>query len=184
MSLFECEVRTRNGLLYRTQLGHLHCSQISSYFIFTTDILGHELVLLCRATTWPEMWNSHVPAPGILWLFTIPAPTLWPCTASKRWNHGIFLKKRWSGDMEKSIINFLPILSLLASFQRQGQGGYLALLINVAEPDPYVFGPLRSGFISTRYRSGSFYHQAKIVRKTLIPTICDFFYDFLSLKMM
>jgi hypothetical protein len=38
--------------------------------------------------------------------------------------------------MEKSIINFLPILSLLASLQ--GQGGYLALLINVAEPDLYV----------------------------------------------
>jgi hypothetical protein len=36
------------------------------------------------------MWNSHVPVPGILWLFTIPAPTLWPCTASKRWSHEIF----------------------------------------------------------------------------------------------
>ncbi len=31
-------------------------------------------------------------------------------------------------------------------------------------PDPHVFGPLGSG-------SGSFYHHAKIVRKTLIPTI-------------
>jgi hypothetical protein len=29
-------------------------------------------------------------------------------------------------------------------------------------PDPHVFGPLGSG---------SFYHHAKIVRKTLIPTI-------------
>jgi hypothetical protein len=41
---------------------------------------------------------------------------------------------------------------------------------NVADPDPHpdphprVFGPLGSG-------SGSFYHHAKIVRKTLIPTI-------------
>jgi hypothetical protein len=30
-------------------------------------------------------------------------------------------------------------------------------------PDPHVFGPPGSG-------SGSFYHRAKIVRKTLIPT--------------
>jgi hypothetical protein len=38
-------------------------------------------------------------------------------------------------------------------------------LFSAADPDPsdqYVFGP--SG-------SGSFYHQAKIVRKTLIPTV-------------
>jgi hypothetical protein len=53
---------------------------------------------------------------------------------------------------------------------------------SVADPDPhmdssdpYVFGPSGSGFgsISQRYRSGSgsFYHQAKIVRKTLIPTV-------------
>ncbi len=38
--------------------------------------------------------------------------------------------------------------------------------------DPHVFGPPGSGSISQRYGSGSgsFYHQAKIVRKTLIPT--------------
>ena len=35
-------------------------------------------------------------------------------------------------------------------------------------PDPRVFGPPGSGSISQRYGSGSrsFYHQAKIVRKT------------------
>ncbi len=40
-------------------------------------------------------------------------------------------------------------------------------------PDPYVFGPPESGSGSTshRYGSGSFYHQAKIVRKTLIPAV-------------
>jgi hypothetical protein len=42
-------------------------------------------------------------------------------------------------------------------------------------PDPYVFGPPGSGSISQRYGSesgpGSFYHHAKMVRKTLIPTI-------------
>jgi hypothetical protein len=36
-------------------------------------------------------------------------------------------------------------------------------------PDPHVFGPPGSG--STNQRYGSFYHHAKIVRKTLIPTI-------------
>jgi hypothetical protein len=50
----------------------------------------------------------------------------------------------------------------------------------VMEPDPdppdtHVSGPPRSRSISERYGSGSesrsFYHQAKIVRKTLIPTV-------------
>ncbi len=41
-------------------------------------------------------------------------------------------------------------------------------------PDPHVFGPPGSGSISQQrygYGSGSFCHQAKIVRKTLIPTV-------------
>jgi hypothetical protein len=33
-----------------------------------------------------------------------------------------------------------------------------------------------------RSGSGSFYNQAKIVRKTLIPTVLGLLYDFLSLK--
>jgi hypothetical protein len=43
--------------------------------------------------------------------------------------------------------------------------------------EEYVFGPPGSESISQRYgsgsgsRSGSFYHQAKKVRKTLIPTV-------------
>ncbi len=50
-------------------------------------------------------------------------------------------------------------------------------ITSVADPDPYVFGSPGSGSISTWYGSvsgfgsGSFYHQAKIVRKTLIPTV-------------
>ncbi len=61
---------------------------------------------------------------------------------------------------------------------------------SVADPDPHVFGPPGSGFgsISQRYRSGSgsgsFYHQAKKVRKTLIPTALRLLFDCLSLKMM
>jgi hypothetical protein len=39
--------------------------------------------------------------------------------------------------------------------------------ISVADPGPYVFGPPGSGSRSSsqRYGSGSFYYQAKIVRK-------------------
>ncbi len=50
---------------------------------------------------------------------------------------------------------------------------------SVADPDqedPYVFGPSGSGSISQR--SGSFYHQSKIVRKTLIPTVLWLFMTF------
>jgi hypothetical protein len=39
------------------------------------------------------------------------------------------------------------------------------------EPDPYVIGPPRAGSVSQRYKSGSIYHRAKIVRKILIPTV-------------
>jgi hypothetical protein len=48
---------------------------------------------------------------------------------------------------------------------------FLTSLDSVADPD--VFGPLGSG---------SFYHQAKLVRKTLIPTVLWLLYDFFSLK--
>jgi hypothetical protein len=47
-------------------------------------------------------------------------------------------------------------------------------ICSVPDPDPHLFG-LPSGSISQRYESGSgfgsFYQQAKIVRKTLIPTV-------------
>jgi hypothetical protein len=53
-------------------------------------------------------------------------------------------------------------------------------------PDLYVFRPpgsvrRRYGY-STESGSGSFHHQAKIIRKTLIPTVMLLLYDFLSLK--
>jgi hypothetical protein len=57
-------------------------------------------------------------------------------------------------------------------------------------PDPHVFGPpgSGSGSISKTKRygpgSGSFYHQTKMVTKTLIPTALGLLFDFLSLKMM
>jgi hypothetical protein len=45
------------------------------------------------------------------------------------------------------------------------------LISSVWDPDPYVFEPPGSGSVSQRYGYGSFYHQAKIVRKTLIPAV-------------
>ncbi len=50
--------------------------------------------------------------------------------------------------------------------------------------DPYVLGPpgSGSGSASQRYGSGFFYHQAKIVRQILIPTLLWLLFDFLSLK--
>jgi hypothetical protein len=55
---------------------------------------------------------------------------------------------------------------------------------SVAEPDPdlwdpYLFGRSGSGSISQKYGSGSFNHQAKIVKKTLI--FCDFCMTFYHL---
>ncbi len=60
---------------------------------------------------------------------------------------------------------------------------------SVADPDPHppdlhVFGPPGSGSTSQRYGYGSFYHRAKIVRKTLIPTILWLFLTFYLWKML
>jgi hypothetical protein len=49
-------------------------------------------------------------------------------------------------------------------------------------PDPYVFRPPGSESISQRYGSGSFYHQAEIVRKTLFPAVLLLLFYFLSFK--
>jgi hypothetical protein len=51
-------------------------------------------------------------------------------------------------------------------------------------PYPYVFGPPGSGSTSQRhvFGSGSFFHKAQMVRKTLIPTVLRLLLDFLSLK--
>ncbi len=76
-----------------------------------------------------------------------------------------------------------------ASKVREDKEMKAKVTISVAEPDPsepYVFGPpgFGSGSISQKYGSGSgsFCHQAKIVRKTLIPTALCLLFDFLSLK--
>ncbi len=64
----------------------------------------------------------------------------------------------------------------------QTMGEFFNLVNSVADlnpQDPYVFGPQGSGSGTC---SGSFYNQAKIVRKPLIPTVLWLLYDFLSLK--
>ncbi len=49
-----------------------------------------------------------------------------------------------------------------------------------ADQDPLVFGP--SGSVSQRYGSGSFYHQAKIVRKPLTYCIVTSLWLFIFVK--
>jgi hypothetical protein len=56
-----------------------------------------------------------------------------------------------------------PNWDVRALFQRR-----IKSVLRIPE-DPYVFGP--PGSVSQRKESGFFYHQAKIVRKTLIPTV-------------
>jgi hypothetical protein len=57
---------------------------------------------------------------------------------------------------------------------------FLSIFGSVA--DPHVFGPPGSGSIIQRYRSGSFYYQAKVVRYTFIPAVLWLLFELLSLK--
>jgi hypothetical protein len=78
----------------------------------------------------------------------------------------------------ESVRNYINVVLVLPNL---GPGWFCD---NVTDPDPNVFGPpgSGSGSISQRHGSGSFYHQAKIGRKTLIPTVLLLLFDFLSLK--
>ena len=55
--------------------------------------------------------------------------------------------------------------------EKEGEGISVADPDPNPDPDPRVFGPPGSG-------SGSFYHHAKIVRKTLISTVLRLFLNF------
>jgi hypothetical protein len=69
---------------------------------------------------------------------------------------------------------------------------HVSVLLNpftsiVADPDPldpYVFGPSGSGSASQTFGFGSFYHQAKLVYKTLDSYCFDFFLTFYLRKIM
>ncbi len=58
------------------------------------------------------------------------------------------------------------------------------IVSSVPDPDPHVFGPPESKSISQKDPDLApyLYQQAKIVRKTLIPTVLRLLFDFLSLK--
>ncbi len=60
-----------------------------------------------------------------------------------------------------------------ATSMRMNPWAHCLIFADPDPSDPYVFGSPGSGFVCQRYGSGSgsFYHQAKIVSKTLIPTV-------------
>ena len=74
-------------------------------------------------------------------------------------------------------IRWISISKEVRKYKKTSQKIFKRFMItSVADPDPpdpHVFGPPGSGSINQRYGSGSgsFYHHAKIVRKTLISTI-------------
>ncbi len=123
--------------------------------------------------------RAHGPAVSPTALAPPPLPN---CTTIQ-WK-----KANWAFEI---IIQNLPYHDITDTNQR-----YVLTLIclpqsiaynSVADPDPsdpYVFGPPRSGSESVSQRHGSrpgslsFYHQAKIVRKPLIPTVLWLLFDF------
>jgi hypothetical protein len=70
---------------------------------------------------------------------------------------------------------FFPLLfQQFFSVQYLFLGRFLRICLFLGLPDSLVR--------DTNHGSGSFYHQVKIVKKTLIPTVLWLLYDFLSLK--
>jgi hypothetical protein len=108
----------------------------------------------------------------------------WPPVHNHRWGEPSASQPRWSWPLRSrwGLCRINPFvqkrLKTTSNFSNLPK-------TSVADPnpDPHVFGPPGSGFISQRYGSGSgsIYHQAEIVSKILILLFCDFF-DFLSLK--
>ncbi len=104
-------------------------------------------------------------------------------TQQSRWLTSTSPRNRWVVPVRYSFINNKWVC--LTEFI------LIMMLTSVADPDPpdpRVFGPPGSGSGSTSQRygsgSGSFYHHAKIVRKTLIPTVLRLFLNFYLWKMM
>ncbi len=80
-------------------------------------------------------------------------------------------EKKWRGTGTSTGGRRVLRLRVRHSAERTRVGGKFLPETSVADPDPYISGPSGSGSISQRYGSLSFYHQAKIVRKILIPTV-------------
>jgi len=106
------------------------------------------------------------------------------CRYATKYCHSLKLHLRKYGHKPAMVLNNDGSPNALPAIDMYGGSRYDDLPGSVADPDPhpdpdpydpyhpYVFGPPGSavGSISQRYgsSSGSFYHQAKIVRKTLI----------------
>jgi hypothetical protein len=87
--------------------------------------------------------------------------------------------------VQEELLITLPGLESLGPCPVEDRNPIFTSAVDPDPYDPYVFGPpgSGSGSVSQRNGSGSFYHQAKIVRITLIPTVCSVLcpiYDFLS----
>ncbi len=78
-----------------------------------------------------------------------------------------------SSNVRLSVDSPSQVLMVCAIYKTLLENSVADLYTNQDPSDPYVLEP--SG-------SGSFYHKAKIVRKTLIPTVLLLLFDFLSLK--
>ncbi len=119
--------------------------------------------LPCRRA-WPSSFCSWRAPPTC----SSPAPPpLWPEASARSWG-----SRRSSTCSTSSPFTKVPVSSVPYP----------------DPPDPHVFGPPGSGSGSTTQRygsgSGSFYHHAKIERKTLIPSILWLFLTFYLWKMM
>ncbi len=110
-------------------------------------------------------------------------------TSSSLWGEGASCTlKMWL--LEYSYLNlpWYELSSLPYNMEESYQNANIiqfkiaTVLVYPSNADPCVFRPPGSGSVSQRYGSGPFNHQAKIVRKTLIPTVSWLFYYFLSLK--
>ncbi len=119
--------------------------------------INQSFLKLCRITI---RSRSHPDSPDTgrqKWL-----PKSYFCLKIRFWIHNTEWDKKYNDDLSSQIIS------------------HIRKIISVADPDPdppdpHVFGPPGSG---------SFYHNAKIVRKTLIPTIWWLFLTFYLWNLM
>ncbi len=126
---------------------------------------------------WTEKFLPHSPC---WWPASRSWDRWWTCCGWKRWRRRS-VRRGW-----RSCPGLPPSVATQEPLNTQVK---VKTSVADSDPDPHVFGPPGSGSTSQRYRSGSysrsgsgsFYHHAKIVRKTLIPTILWLFL-FLSLK--
>jgi hypothetical protein len=78
------------------------------------------------------------------------------------------------GDFCRNLLTFVSqIIMSKAVFRIRIRIHRIHMFVDLPDPDPY---PLVRSMV--RILLSSFYHQAKIIRKTLIPTVCDFFWTF------